>query len=116
MKSEESLAQRIRRLRLEAFGETYREADKATGISASSWANWETKGTRPYGSSLLNLAAEFSKALGRTVTTDEILTGRRADHEHDRAAVASEVDRGIAASRRRPRGTPRPNGERQQGR
>ncbi len=52
----ETPGDRIRQARLAKGWKTYREADRATGISRDNWANWETGRVLPSWKSFRNLA------------------------------------------------------------
>ena len=65
----ETHGSKIRRLRKANGWGSYREADKATDIPASTWANIESRGKQP----TLDTAQKLAAAFGMTL--DELFSG-----------------------------------------
>lgn len=108
MAQSETLAQLVTRLRTEKYGPNRRDADRATGISYSNWQNIEVRGTQPTLATLTRLAAALD------VSDFELSRAWRVSQAAKDAAKAAEavddLDRGIAASRRRRHGNRPSNG------
>lgn len=103
MPEPETLARLVQRLRIAKYGPNRRDADKQTGIPYSTWQNIETRGTLPTLPVMTKLAAAL-EVPERTIRKawDVSLAAKEAAKA---AEIAAELDRGIAARQRRPRGS-----------